>query len=29
MIKNFRQRRAIAQAGRSLRAIYTWRKPGI
>jgi hypothetical protein len=28
MLSNFRQRRAIAQASRSLRAIYSWRRPG-
>lgn len=29
MLKNYRQRRAIAQAGRRLRAMYPWRTPGV
>ena len=28
MLKNFRERRAIAKAGQSLRAYYSWRRPG-
>jgi hypothetical protein len=29
MLKNYRQRRAIAKAGRNLRAMYPWRTPGV
>jgi hypothetical protein len=29
MLKSYRQRRAIAKASRSLRAVYPWRTPGV